>query len=343
MYEIRTTCKPSAKLSDFLFHNQIIKQAIDQSLPTKIYNKMHEIPKELLDYEFIKIISDFTEERPSIAKMLSKVNSNYILLCNADIFFEETINEKIKILEKNFPISFLGRRFDVHKEIRFEPNLDNSLNKIHGYLQSSRTIDYFLISSEACNHLKNIRSLYLGTVGIDIKIISILNRLYNAADATDYITVFHPNHENFRTIFKTSILYNHTRNTVFTEKRKNLNFSSSKKIINGDLSYCHYRLSSSGVIKSGYYFKKLHYFLEKIVSLSSNKIEYFCYKINKFMFDRLLLKLRLIVISRKFKIIIFLPKMKKSSLKYFEEEAVECVKKQINKVKNEKIKRINCQ
>ena len=141
-----TTCRPTTNPEQFLNQNLLVRQCIEQKIKLILVNKSSQIPAEITSYQNIILNTQYEGQRPNLGELTRLDGESHKLICNSDIFFESEFLTKFnKILELT-NMSMSGRRYDINSKIDF--NINHKLEDLtsFGYLQSTRTLDYFLIN-----------------------------------------------------------------------------------------------------------------------------------------------------------------------------------------------------
>lgn len=307
--EIRTTCRPERDEETFFKLNPIVLQAIHNEFQIKLFNEVEDLPFTLRSHENLELIELNGEVRPSIAVLAKEIRTNYVLICNSDIFIGRKSIQKIKDLPTMNHAAISGRRYDLHDNIYYHNQIDDQSLIDTGYRQSSRTLDYFILGRktiEEISYANNLKSLKLGTVEFDVRLASWLNEREKLIDGSDFLTIFHRNHENFRSVMRTSILLDLRENVSFASNRRVTEFNKEDTRFGG-LEYSKFYIDSAGSITR----RKVPYVIQMIVSKSviklANRIEKLCYGLNFLIFRLFKRTGKILVISRKFKVAFLIP------------------------------------
>ena len=307
--------------------NPLVHQAIVEGLPIKVSNKKSELPDRLCSFENIQINENYFGNRPTLGEQLGSEGSD-VLLANSDIFFERGFFQKLSQCKSILPgLSFSGRRFDIFSEEAFSKDIDVEKLKKFGFLQSSQTLDYFYIRSQHFQLVKVLKDELPGTVGFDIRLAHTLNMHSSLADVTDFLPVFHRNHEVFKDILFTSILLEANLNIEFIQSRSEKGVQKSDKLTRGSLSYCHVKLKKNKKFYKSVIRSFFNAAFEKVIIRFANKIEFYTLNINRLIFSRLKYELGILVISRRLKLILVYPIIGSTSIKPYEERLLEFIRK----------------
>lgn len=307
--------------------NPLVHQAIVEGLPIKVSNKKSELPDRLCSFNNIQINEDYFGNRPTLGEQLGSEGSD-VLLANSDIFFERGFFQKLGQCKSILPgLSFSGRRFDIFSDEIFSKNIDVKKLKKFGFLQSSQTLDYFYIRAQHFQLIKLLKYYVPGTVGFDIRMAHTLNTHSSLADVTDFLPVFHRNHEVFKEILFTSILLEANLNTEFIQSRAETGVQKSDKLMRGSLSYCEVKLKKNGKFSRSFIRSFFNATFEKIIIRFANKFERYIYTINRLIFSRIKYELGILVISRRLKLILVYPIIGSTSIRPYEERLLEFIRK----------------
>ena len=310
MFEIRTTCRPATDFNAFLESNLIVRQAIACEFPIRVFNRESEVPAELDEYDNVTLDAAFSGKRPKLGEMLNNISCEKILLCNADVFFERNLAEKLQALPENAVLGISGRRFDVDASLRDHDNFSAEKLRKLGFRQTKRTLDYFIFSRNIAETLLangSVAEQVPGTVGFDIHLISTFNSHGVGCDASEYISIFHPNHEDFRAVYRSGILLNLTGNKTFSEARASQTSMLKFDAPQGALNYCPFALTPDGVLKTNKFRGRKSYLLSRIFDVASNRFERFCFRANLALYRFFSRRPKIFVLSRRLKIVLLLP------------------------------------
>lgn len=307
MFVVATTCRPCLNAAEFMEKNPVVEQVVSSDVPLYIFNRRSEIPNEILLFKNVYLKDNFKGDRPQLGDIICEMSEN-VLICNSDIFFNYEFKNRLNsyLAEKN-EFSFSGRRYDIYSEFSYQLGLSEATLKKTGFLQSDRTLDYFVLKREHFSLLSPIFSIHPGTVGFDIVISARLNEKSALADGSEFFPVFHRNHEIFKEIFYSSFILDIEQRERFVDDRSSMSLAGSFEYAQGGLVFCSAKINKYGSVTKRIVWYKACAFYEKALTKISNITEVSLFFLNKLIADVFNFELRCVVFSRRLKIALFIP------------------------------------
>ena len=144
-FEIRTTCRPEPNEDLFFKFNPIVLQAIKNNIQIRIFNNPNELPRTLQKEKNINLVNLNSQDRPTFGLLSEDINTNFVMICNSDVFMSKDSIQKVKDLSNIGLKAISGRRYDIYDNFYYPDEPDEMLLVDTGYKQSSRTLDYFIL------------------------------------------------------------------------------------------------------------------------------------------------------------------------------------------------------
>jgi len=285
-----STLSPCTKSDKSLEQKNLLLSSLNEkNYRFHFFNEENEIPinsvykKYLTSYK-----SDNKHNRPKLKDYLIEGLSEWVIVSNSDIILISDLKETIKKLDK-LDAGFASlRRFDIEdfslldSFYKKEKNLKFFLNRFCK-LQSKRTLDFFLIRRDILKVLLIIDEFDLtpGTVGFDINLIFLANKITKVADISGLCHLIHRNHETFRIPHKLNFILSIDENNSFSTERT---IMSKKNSNPGCLSYADFTLDKKREIVNPRSLKKIKYKVESLRIRLVNNLEILAYRYNELIF-----------------------------------------------------------